>query len=110
MPDLFAEREEGFEAKWAHDAELAFKVQARTIGLLGNWAAHQLGLSSVLAEDYAAALVRLALPKKEGADPVTEKLRQDFAVRGLALTDETLKAKSAAFLEIARKELGALPP
>ena len=37
------ERGKAFEAKWAHDAELRFKVEARRNRLLGAWAAEKKG-------------------------------------------------------------------
>jgi len=43
MPS-FADREKEFEARFAHDQELRFKITARRNRLLGLWAAAQLGL------------------------------------------------------------------
>ena len=40
----FDDREKSFEAKFAHDEELQFKVMARRDRLLGLWAAEKLGL------------------------------------------------------------------
>jgi hypothetical protein len=107
MSNAFAEREEGFEAKWAHDALLGFKIVARQTGLLGMWAAEQLHLSGMDAKEYVARLVALAtLTKKDGIDPVLERLRQDFAAAGLTLTTATVQRLQAEFLETAKKELG----
>lgn len=109
MPDILAEREQGFEAKWAHDAEMGFKVAAREAGMLGNWAARLLGLSGFDAQNYANRLVALAtLTKKDGEDPVAARLRADFTAHNVALDENALHAIRAEFLDVAKKELGAL--
>ena len=41
----FDDRKKCQEAKFAHDAELRFKAEARRNKLLGLWAAEQMGLS-----------------------------------------------------------------
>ena len=46
------DRGKAFESKWAHDAELRFKVEARRNRLLGAWAAAQKGLSGDAAEEF----------------------------------------------------------
>src|SRR5919204_324372 len=53
----FDKREQGFEAKFAHDEELMFKAAARSNKLLGMWAAGQLGLTGDAAASYATTLV-----------------------------------------------------
>lgn len=39
----FDDRENAFEAKYAHDAEMQFKADARRNKLLGLWAAELMG-------------------------------------------------------------------
>ena len=41
----FDDRENAFEAKYAHDSEMQFKAEARRNMLLGLWAAGLLGKS-----------------------------------------------------------------
>lgn len=62
----FDKREQGFEAKFAHDEELMFKATARSNKLLGLWAAGQLGLTGDAAAGYATALVTASLENKTG--------------------------------------------
>ena len=45
MTTMFPERERAFEAKFAHDEELRFRVGARRARLFAEWAAEMLGLS-----------------------------------------------------------------
>ena len=46
----FDDRGDNFEKKFAHDAELQFKVEARRNKLLGLWAAELMGKSGDDAE------------------------------------------------------------
>ncbi|MBR1127663.1 DUF1476 domain-containing protein [Bradyrhizobium iriomotense] len=79
----FDKREQGFEAKFAHDEELMFKVTARSNKLLGLWAASQLGLSGDAAAGYAAALVTDHLESRT-IDEVLDKVSGDLRDKGVA--------------------------
>jgi hypothetical protein len=43
----FEDREKGFEKKFAADQELEFRAQSRGSRMLGEWAAHKMGLENV---------------------------------------------------------------
>jgi hypothetical protein len=79
----FDKREQGFEAKFAHDEELMFKATARTNKLLGLWAADQLGLSGNAAASYATTLVTDNLESRT-IDDVVGKVSGDLAARGVS--------------------------
>ena len=51
-------RENAFEAKCAHDAEVQFKAEAWRNKLLGLWAADLLGKTSADAQAYAVEVVK----------------------------------------------------
>ena len=53
----FDDRERGYEAKFAHDADLRFRAEARRNRLLGEWAAGLLGKMGDDARTYAMAVV-----------------------------------------------------
>ena len=53
----FDDRERSFETKFAHDAELRFKAEARRNRLLGEWAAGLLGKNGDEARTYALTVV-----------------------------------------------------
>ena len=57
MPTDMNDRGKAFESKWAHDAELRFKVEARRNRALGLWAAAQKGLTGQEAEMVLGKLV-----------------------------------------------------
>ena len=53
----FDDRERSYEAKFARDAELNFKAEARRNRLLGEWAAGVLGKTGDEARAYALTVV-----------------------------------------------------
>lgn len=71
------DREEGFEKKFAHDAELRFKAEARRNKLLGLWAAEILGKSGDDAEAYAKSVV-ISDFEEAGDEDVYRKVRADL--------------------------------
>lgn len=79
----FDKREQGFEAKFAHDEEFMFKAAARSNKLLGLWAAGQLGLSGDAAASYASALVTDHLTSRT-IDDIVGKVSGDLADKGVA--------------------------
>jgi len=91
---MFEERERGYEAKWAHDAEALFRVMARRDTGLGEWAAARLNLSAEESADYVGAVIQAGMMGR-GADPALEKIRADFQARGAVCPDAELQALSA---------------
>ena len=53
----FHEREQAFEAKFAHDEEFRFLVTARRDKLLAGWAADRLGLQPAERAELTAAVL-----------------------------------------------------
>ena len=86
----FDDREKAFEKKFAHDAELKFKAEARRNRLLGSWAAKELGLSGAEADTYIKAVIKSDL-EKPGDDDVFGKVRKDFDAKGLKQTDQQIR-------------------
>ena len=68
----FDERENAFEAKFAHDEEMQFKAQARCNRLLGLWAAEKMGKSGEDAEAYAKTVVIAELLPQAKAQVLSE--------------------------------------
>lgn len=86
----FDKREEGFESKFAHDADLRFKAEARRNKLVGAWAAELMGLSGDAAEAYGKDLVKEDL-KEAGDDDVFRKIRADFDAKGIEQSDHQIR-------------------
>ena len=91
---MFEERERGYEAKWAHDAEALFRIMARRDSKLGEWAAARMNMHDSRIDDYVAAVVEAGVLGK-GPDPALSKVEADFAAAGLTISGAELQAKAA---------------
>jgi len=88
----FDKREEGFERKFALDEEQKFKAEARRGRLLGLWVAEKLGLSGDAAASYAKDVVAADFTEPGDAD-VARKVMTDLGAKGVAITEQELRAK-----------------
>ena len=95
----FDKREEGFEKKFALDEEQKFKAEARRNKLLGLWAADRQGMSAEAASAYARDVV--AADFEEAGDGVFRKVTGDLNARGIAVTEEQIRAKMDELLALA---------
>ena len=86
----FDDRENAFERKFALDEELRFKAVARRNKLLGLWAAEKLGLGSAEAEAYAREVVAADF-QRSGEEDVFEKVRDDFAGKGVHQSEHQIR-------------------
>ncbi|MBA17506.1 MAG: aldolase [Sphingomonas sp.] len=82
----FDDREKAFEAKYARDEEIAFRVTARRNRLLGEWAAAQMKLTPEETDAYAKAVVQADF-EEAGDEDVVRKLVGDLTAAGIT-TDE----------------------
>ena len=85
-----SDREKAYENKFAHDAELKFKAEARRNRMLGRWAAGEMGMSGDEAEAYATEVVKADF-EEAGDDDVLRKVSADFAAKGVAIDDQALR-------------------
>ena len=88
----FDKREEGFEKKYAVDEELKFKAMARRNKLLGLWVAEQLGLAGDAATAYAREVVAADF-EQPGDNDVSHKVTRDLTAKGIAITEQQLRAR-----------------
>ena len=88
----FDKREEGFEKKFAMDADQRFKAEARRNRLLGLWAAEKLGISGDAAAAYAKEVVASDFEESGDAD-VLRKVLADLTAKGIAITEPELRVK-----------------
>ena len=82
----FDDREQAFEKKHAHDAEMVFRATARRNKLLGLWAAERMGRDAAGAAAYAKEIVAAGL-SREGDAAVAERLRADLEAAGADSAD-----------------------
>lgn len=97
----FDDRENAFEAKYAHDEDMKFKTEARRNKLIGLWVAEILGKSGDEAEAYAKEVVRADF-EEAGHEDVMRKLLADLGDR---LPEDKLRAKYAELMALAKAQL-----
>lgn len=100
MP-VFDDRENAFENKFAHDADMQFRAEARRNKLVGLWAAGLLGKSPDEAATYAMTVVQADF-EESGIDDVVRKLVADL---GTAASEDAIRAKMAEMLPVAKSQL-----
>ncbi|WP_425050695.1 DUF1476 domain-containing protein [Psychromarinibacter sp. S121] len=97
----FDDRENAFENKFAHDAEMQFKAEARRNKLLGLWAAELLGKSGSEADEYAKEVIRADF-EEAGDEDVYRKVSGDL--QGKA-DEATIRGKMAELMTVAKAQL-----
>jgi hypothetical protein len=97
----FDERENAFENKFAHDAEMQFKAEARRNKLLGLWAADLMGKSGDDAADYAKEVVKSDF-EEAGDEDVYRKVSGDL---GSKADEDTIRAKMKELMAEAKSQI-----
>ena len=97
-------RGDAYENKFAHDAELKFKAEARRNKLLGHWAAELLGKSSDEVAEYAKQVVRADFDEP-GDEDVFRKIRADFDAAGVSQSDDDIRAKMSGLMATAVEQI-----
>ena len=96
----FDERENAFEAKFAHDSELQFKAEARRNKIVAHWAAGLLGKTGDDLGAYVSEVIRADM-EESGSEDVVRKLAADLT--GYATQDEIRQQLEIAMLEAKRQ-------
>lgn len=86
----FKDREKSFEAKFARDAELQFKVTARRNRLLGEWAADKLGLTPEERDAYAKSVVAADF-EEVGDEDVFRKVYGDLSAQDTGVSEADVR-------------------
>ncbi len=97
----FDDRERAFEAKFAHDAEMQWRAEARANKLLGYWAAELMGLTGKAADDYALSVVKADF-EEPGHEDVVRKVAADLGDKADAAT---IRRKLGELLIVAKGQL-----
>ena len=100
----FDDRERAEEAKFAHDQDMQFRIQARRNRLLGEWAAEQMGLSQAEAEAYAKSVVQADF-EEAGDEDVIRKLLGDLTSAGIDISEADVRAALEARQVEARRAI-----
>ena len=91
MMTTFDNREKAFENKFAHDADLLFKITARRNKLVGQWAAEKMGLTPEETTSYATSVVQADF-EEAGDEDVIRKLLGDLTSAGVDVDDAMIRA------------------
>ena len=97
----FNDRERAFENKFAHDAEMQFKAEARRNKLVAYWAAELLGKTPEEAADYAKEVIKADF-EEPGHEDVVRKVAGDLGDKS---SPEEVRAKMAELLAEAKAQL-----
>ncbi|WBY07799.1 DUF1476 domain-containing protein [Sphingomonas sp. 7/4-4] len=100
----FDDRERAFEAKFARDEDIAFRVSARRNRLLGHWAAAKMNLTPEETDAYAKAVVQADF-EEAGDEDVIRKLLGDLIAAGVEVDDATIRQAIAEKTVEARRQL-----
>jgi len=100
----FDKRKDAFENKFAHDAQLRFKAEARRNKLLGLWAAGLLGKTGDEAETYAKSVVAADFDEA-GDEDVFRKVRADFDTAGIEQSDHQIRRTMDELMQTAMEQI-----
>lgn len=100
----FDDREKAFEAKFARDEDMAFRVTARRNRLVGQWAAAQMKLTPEETDAYAKAVVQADF-EEAGDEDVIRKLLGDLLAAGIETDDATVRRAIEEQTVEARRQL-----
>ncbi|AGH50814.1 MULTISPECIES: DUF1476 domain-containing protein [Sphingomonadales] len=100
----FDDRERAFEAKFARDEEMAFRVTARRNRLVATWAAEQMGLTPEETDAYAKAVVQADF-EEAGDEDVVRKLLGDLVSAGVDTDEARIRTALEAKTIEARRQL-----
>ena len=100
----FKDRENAFENKFAHDAEMQFKAMARRNKLLGLWAAELMGMQGDEAADYAKAVVKADF-EEAGDEDVYRKVKGDLDAKQIDVSEHRVRKAMEDLLLEAKTQL-----
>lgn len=86
----FDDRERAFEAKFARDEEMLFRITARRNRLLGAWAAEKMHLNAAETDAYAKAVVQADF-EEAGDEDVIRKVLGDLTAAGIDVDEASVR-------------------
>ena len=97
----FDSREDAFENKYAHDAEMQFKAEARRNKSLGLWAADLMGKSGDEADAYAKEVIKSDF-EEAGDEDVYRKVSGDLGDKS---DEASIRAKMTELMALAKSQI-----
>ncbi len=104
MTSGFNDRKKGFEAKYSHDQEIRFKINARRNKLLGLWAAEQMQITGTDADAYAREVV-VADFDEPGEEDVMRKVLADLEAKNAGVNELRLRKEMERLTAEAREQV-----
>jgi hypothetical protein len=100
----FEDRERAFEAKFAHDEEIQFRITARRNRLLGEWAAGLMKLTPEETDAYRKAVVQADF-EEAGDEDVVRKVLGDLTSAGVDTDEAAVRTAMADKAAEARRQI-----
>lgn len=100
----FEDRGRAFESKFALDKELEFKIEAKTIHMVAQWAADRIGLDAHQSAKFVSELDSLTLVEG-GKSLLKERLLSDFSSNKIDISENALERLFSLKGQQARKQL-----
>ena len=100
----FDDRERAYEAKFAHDEEMQFRIIARRNRLVGEWAPRKMGLSEEETASYAKDVVRSDF-ESAGDDDVIRKVLGDLTTAGVECDEAQIREALGNKMIEARRQI-----
>ena len=100
----FDDRERAYEAKFAHDEEMQFRIIARRNRLVGEWAARKMGLSQEETASYAKDVVRSDF-ESAGDEDVIRKVLGDLTSAGVESDEAQIREALGNKMIEARRQI-----
>lgn len=86
----FDERKKSFEKKFQMDAELQFKVQARSNKYLAEFVGKKLGKSEEEKILYTQEIIKADM-EESGQEDVFRKIKKDFKAASISIEDSEIR-------------------
>lgn len=99
----FEDRQKGYERKFVHDQEIAFRVAARRNKLLGVWAAQKQGKPLDEAERYGANLAATVIEDRRKDIP--GRVLFDLQKAGVTATLKEVREEYERLQQIATEQI-----
>jgi hypothetical protein len=100
----FDDRERAYEAKFARDEEMQFRIVARRNRLVGEWAARKMGLSQEETASYSKDVVRADF-ESAGDEDVIRKLLGDLTSAGVEVDEAQIREALGHKMIEARRQI-----
>ena len=99
----FDEREKSFEKKYASDEELKFKIAARSIKFLGEWASSKLEKNEVETRNYIQEIIKADM-EEAGQEDVFRKIKKDFQTASISVEESEIRDEMEKALYRAKED------